>query len=538
MGGGADAPLTLLQIGPGSGRSPSRAPLRHRTIVAVTPDVPSEPDPASEPNPASEPDQARESNPGGDSSPGGESDAPRDPDADAPSDDVRTPTTFAEIGLRPRVLRAITAAGFTDPLPVQAHAIPDVLAGLDVVVSAETGSGKTLAYLAPLASLLLSGARRRGDAPRAVILVPTRELAQQVADVADRIARAAGLRVVLVHGGVPVSREARELKHGSDVVIATPGRLADHARRGGYRSERVAHLVLDEADRMLDMGFRDAVLALVTKMPPERQTLLLSATVPPELEKLAVELLREPTRIKAETGGDGAAVPEGIEHRATVVRQPLKRLLLPLILDDPAVRAALVFVNTRHRCEVLARLLSEQGVPAEALHGARSQTERNAALDGCRAGEVRVLVATDLAERGLDLPHLTHVINFDLPGKPATYAHRVGRTARAFGKGIALTLVTPPEEHSMQGIAKRLGVRVAWTVVEAFDYEQRPEGLDPLIPPKKRGRSPAGDPDAPKRKIVNPVRQKQEFWDRARKRRQSKRDDLPGPDPGPHRRRR
>ncbi len=446
---------------------------------------------------------------------------------------------FAAFDVAPALREALAATGFERPLPVQADAIPPALAGRDVVVSAETGSGKTLAYLVPVAHRLLSTATGTatgtgaGDGrPRALVLAPTRELAIQVASVADALLAPPGLRCARLTGGEPVRIQARVLAAGCDLVIATPGRLLDHARRGNLRADAIRTVVLDEADRMLDLGFLPHVRRCLALVPPPRQTLLYSATIPAAIEELAAELLDDPVRVRA-AADDDRPIPPGIRHQVSIVRAPLKRLLLAHLLQRDDVRTALVFTSSRFRCGALARWLNEVGVAAESLHAGRKQEDRDAALTGFRESRLRVLVATDLAERGLDLPNLTHVIIFDLPRRPETYAHRVGRTARAFGEGTAITLAAPPERKHTAKLAARVGVEVEIVTFDGFDYDQRPTGLDPMGP-QNRGQQRDDESEEaraarPRRRRTSPERQKAAFWERARNARKKQAPRNPNP---------
>jgi ATP-dependent RNA helicase RhlE len=444
---------------------------------------------------------------------------------------------FASFDLPAPIADVLGHAGFEVPLPVQRDALPPALRGRDVVVSAETGSGKTLAFVLPLAARLLAGTP--GVLPRALILAPTRELAAQVRGVADSILRPLGLSTVLVTGGTPRGPQTRALSDGCDLIVATPGRLLDHARRGAFRTDHCRTVVLDEADRMLDLGFLPDARRCLDLLPIPRQTLLFSATIPKPVEELADELLDDPVRVRAEEDAE-RPVPPGIRHEATIVRAPMKRLLLVHLLQDEAIGSALVFVNSRFRCAALARVLNEEGTPADSLHAGRSQEDRDAALAAFRDGSLRVLIATDLAERGLDLRRLTHVINFDLPKQPERYAHRVGRTARAFGEGTAITMAAAPEKDDLAAIAETVGVEIPLVTYDGFDYAQRPEGLDPLIPRedlrrKDEERRQRAE-ELPKWKRGDARKQKSAFWERARDAR--KRQAPKNPNPGKRRRRR
>jgi ATP-dependent RNA helicase RhlE len=423
---------------------------------------------------------------------------------------------FSDLGLDARVVAGLRRAGFQTALPVQASAIPAILGGRDVVVSAETGSGKTIAFLAPIASGLLTTPRRRGV--RVVVLVPTRELALQVAEVAETLGHATQLRCAVVYGGVGYGDQSTALRGGVPIVVATPGRLLDHLRRGNVQLHHVAAVVLDEADRMLEMGFIEDVRRIVGETPAERQTLLFSATIDSRVEALSRDLLRDPVRLAVGERAGGRAMPSGLRHQATLVRAPLKVPLLVHLLHDPTWESVLVFARTRHRCGALADALVAAGVSAAALHSERSQTEREEALARFRRGELQALVATDVAERGLDIPRVTHVVNFDLPGASDTYLHRVGRTARVGGEGVALTLVAPDEQGRLVRDARTLGIAIDVGPVPGFDYAQRPPAKDALAEPVVRGRRRRKDGDAgpaPRTK-GDP---KKAFWAKVRKRR-------------------
>jgi ATP-dependent RNA helicase RhlE len=440
-------------------------------------------------------------------------------------------TTFRVLGLHDRVVAALAAMRFDKPLPVQAAAIPAALAGRDVVVSAETGSGKTLAYLAPIASLLLTSPHRRGV--RVVVLVPTRELAVQVADVAGKLAGFTRQRCAAVYGGVGYGEQTQALRSGVPIVVATPGRLLDHMKRGNAQLHHVGALVLDEADRMLDMGFVDDVRRIVAETPAERRTMLFSATIDDRIAALARDLLRDPVRVKVGEEAHRAAIPAGLRHEAAVVRAPLKLSLLVHLLHDPTWESVLVFAKTRQRCGALAEALVAAGVSAAALHSDRSQTEREDALARFRVGELQALVATDVAERGLDIPRVTHVVNFDLPGNADTYLHRVGRTARVGGEGVALSLVAPSEERHLRKIVDTLGVGLEPASIPTFDFEQPPPSHDPLVHREDRPvgrterkaarlRTDSSGQGGPPRRPGEPRDPKTRFWARARARRKGR----------------
>lgn len=429
-------------------------------------------------------------------------------------------SSFHDLALDSRVVGALRRAALTTPLPVQSATIPPALAGRDVVVSAQTGSGKTLAYLAPLSSMLLTGPRRRGV--RVLVLVPTRELALQVTEVAETLRSGTRLACAAVYGGVGYGEQSNALRRGAAIVVATPGRLLDHMKRGNCQLHHVGALVLDEADRLLEMGFVEDVRRIAAETPAARQTLLFSATIDAKVEALARDLLRDPVRVRADgANADEAAMPSSLRHHATIVRAPLKLPLLVHLLHDPTWESVLVFARTRHRCEALAQALVAAGVSASALHADRSQAEREEALARFRRGELQALVATDVAERGLDIPRVTHVVNFDLPGATDTYLHRAGRTARVGAEGTAMTFAAPDEEVRLRRDAATLGVEVDVSPVSGFDYDQRPPSKDALAEPRDRGRrrgrraaEDAGD-DTPS----SPADPRAAFWARVRARR-------------------
>jgi len=431
---------------------------------------------------------------------------------------VTASSTFHDLGLDPSIVGALRRAGFDAPLPVQSAAIPPALAGRDVVASAQTGSGKTLAYLAPLSSLLLTGPRRSGV--RVLVLVPTRELALQVAEVAETLRGATRLSCAAVYGGVGYGDQSKAFRRGVPVVVATPGRLLDHMKRGNCHLHHVAALVLDEADRMLEMGFVEDVRRIVGETPAERQTLLFSATIDARVEALSRDLLRDPVRVRVGDAGQEHAIPTGLVHKATIVRAPLKVPLLVHLLHDPTWESVLVFTKTRHRCGALADALVKAGVSAAALHSERSQREREEALLRFRNGELQALVATDVAERGLDIPRVTHVINFDLPGSSHTYLHRVGRTARVGTEGVAMTLVAPDEDVRLRRDARTLGVEFDIGPVAGFDYTQRPPSTDALAePPQRHGHRRRRDEGEGAPRPPTPSDPKKAFWAKVRARR-------------------
>ena len=376
--------------------------------------------------------------------------------------------SFSSFTLHPDLLRAVDALGYTVPTPIQKDAIPPAVAGRDVLACAMTGSGKTAAFLLPILERLLAAPARGGV--RALVLAPTRELAAQIDEQRAALGRFTRLTGAAVFGGVAMGPQETALRRGVDVLVATPGRLLDHLQRGTARLGVVETLVLDEADRMLDMGFLPDIRRILKYVPIARQTLLFSATMPPTIVALARELLVRPVTLDVERPAAPAA---GVNHAAYPVASELKLPLLVELLRQPGVRNALVFTRTKHRANRLADGLSRRGVAADRIHGNRSQAQRTQALAAFKDGRCRVLVATDIAARGIDVTGLSHVVNFDVPPAPEDYIHRVGRTARAEAVGDALTLVSPGEEADLRSIERAVGTRIPRVTLPDFDYGAR-----------------------------------------------------------------
>jgi ATP-dependent RNA helicase RhlE len=354
--------------------------------------------------------------------------------------------------------------GFVRPTPIQSEAIPHALRGGDVLASAVTGSGKTAAFLLPVLHQIVD--RPRGKT-RALVLAPTRELALQIVADLTGLARFTGLRAAAIHGGVGMGPQETALRRGVDVVVATPGRLLDHFQHSYAALRDVEHLVLDEADRMLDMGFLPDVRRILRHIPKPKQTLFFSATMPPEIEALAREILRTPATVALQRR---AAPANGVTQTLYPVPSALKGRLLVGLLESGLVNQALVFTRTKHRADRVAKLLVREGVTAERIHGNRSQPQRTKALADFKAGRFRVLVATDIAARGIDVEALGHVVNFDVPAVPEDYIHRVGRTARAQATGEAFTLVTPEDEDDVRRIERALGSQLTRARLAGFEY--------------------------------------------------------------------
>jgi len=376
--------------------------------------------------------------------------------------------SFADLKLHPSLLKAMKELGFARPTPVQSGAIPPTLAGRDILASAHTGSGKTAAFLLPIVQHLLD--RPRG-ATRALVLTPTRELAAQIVEHLADLAVHTPITGASIIGGVGMGPQEHAFRSGTDVLVATPGRLLDHLRSPYAKLHSLEFLVIDEADRMLDMGFLPEIRRVLRHVPARRQTLLFSATLPAPIVQLSAELLREPVRVRMERSA-GPAV--GITQAVYPVPQELKASLLVALLERGDIQDALVFTRTKHRANRVAAFLVRHRIEAERIHGNRSQSARTSALDGFKRGKYRVLVATDIAARGIDVEALGHVVNFDVPKAPEDYVHRVGRTARAEATGDAFTFVAPDEEEELRRIEKVIGRRLPRVTVPDFDYQARP----------------------------------------------------------------
>ncbi len=371
-------------------------------------------------------------------------------------------TTMAGLDLIPALAEAVADMGYTQPTPIQAKGIPVVLAGRDLIGCAATGTGKTAAFLLPILQRLHAG---EPAGCRALILSPTRELALQIDEQALALGYHVGISAAAVVGGVPMGPQDRALRDGSDIVVATPGRLLDHMRAGYVNFSRLEVLVLDEADRMLDMGFLPDIQRILATLPATRQTLLFSATMSPRIRRLAGEILRDPVTVTV----DQQKPATGIAHSVCAVPQERKAALLSVLLRSDAMRSVLVFVRRKIDADRLARSVSRAGVDATSIHADRTQPERVAALEAFRRGQYPVLVATDVAARGLDVDGISHVINFDVPRSSDDYIHRAGRTARAGAVGEVITFVSPDEEECLTEIQHALGFTVPRRIVPGFD---------------------------------------------------------------------
>ncbi len=376
---------------------------------------------------------------------------------------------FSSLDLHPDLLRGIKELGFTRPTPIQADAIPPALAGRDVLACAQTGSGKTAAFLLPILHQLMDKPRRT---TRTLILTPTRELAAQILADLNDLAVHTPITGAAVFGGVGMGPQEHAFRSGVDVMIATPGRLLDHFKAPYGKLPGIEYLVLDEADRMLDMGFLPDIKRILKHVPAKRQTLFFSATMPAPIMSLVREMLKDPVLINLERQSKPAV---GITQAIYPVAQELKSTLLLTLLQRGEMQEVLVFTRTKHRANRLHAFLSKHGIPAERIHGNRSQAQRTEALAGFKKGKYRVLVATDIVARGIDIEELGHVVNFDVPLVPEDYIHRIGRTARAEATGDAFTFVAPEEEGELRQIEKVLNKRLPRVTVPDFDYRAKPE---------------------------------------------------------------
>ncbi len=369
---------------------------------------------------------------------------------------------FSKLGLAPKVVDGVRAAGYTVPTPIQLRAIPVILEGRDLIGSAQTGTGKTAAFALPIISRL----GQRG-ALRALVLEPTRELAAQVETAIRDYARFTNLRTVVLFGGTGYGRQDQVLRQGADIVVATPGRLLDQIQRGMLRLSQIEILVLDEADRMLDMGFLPDVRRIVERCPRARQTMLFSATIPPEIEQLCNWALRNPETIEI---GQRRSPAETVTHALYAVDIGQKQELLEELLRRTDYDQVLIFCRTKHGADRVARKLNQEGHAVAVLHSNRTQSERERALNGFRDGRYEVMVATDIAARGIDVEQISHVINFDVPHHPEDYVHRIGRTGRAQSVGDAFTIMTGEDVQEIAAIERFIGQKIPRVKIAGFNY--------------------------------------------------------------------
>jgi superfamily II DNA/RNA helicase len=403
--------------------------------------------------------------------------------------------TFQDVGLDATLLRALDACGFTAPTEIQSKALPPALDGRDLLASAQTGTGKTAAFALPIIQRLLKKPVKRGHGPRALILTPTRELATQVTDVFTSLGKYAHIQQGTIVGGVSFGPQNRLLRSPLEVLVATPGRLIDHMDRGNIDFSRLEVLVLDEADRMLDMGFLKAVTQIIKATPSDRQTMLFSATLEGKILEVAKKYLRNPERVQLAAAKQRHESIDQWMH--PVQDQSKKRAMLDHLLADPTMNQVVVFAGTKWRAKKLSTSLSKEGHSSAPLQGNMTQSARQRTMDQMRDGKVRILVATDVAARGLDVPGITHVINFDLPMTPEDYIHRIGRTGRNGASGIAISLVAPDERSKLGEIERLIGQSVEPRTVDGLTsaHDERATPVAKKRPQGRRNRSNSNNPN-------------------------------------------
>ncbi len=413
--------------------------------------------------------------------------------------------SFDELGLKAELLSAVAAEGYTKPTPIQEKSIPVVLEGRDVLAGAQTGTGKTAAFTLPMLQILSQGGgtTQRGRLPRALVLTPTRELAAQVGESVDTYGKNLRLTSTIIYGGVGINPQISSLRRGVDIVVGTPGRLLDHAGQGTLKLSRVEILVLDEADRMLDMGFIHDIKRILKLLPKERQNLLFSATYSDDIKRLADGLLHNPEMIQVARSNAAIETVTQVMHP---VGQTRKRALLSHLIKEGDWNRVLVFTRTKHGANRLSKQLITDGVTATAIHGNKSQAARTKALSDFKKGTVKALVATDIAARGLDIDRLPHVVNFDLPNVPEDYVHRIGRTGRAGETGVAVSLVSGEERGLLSGIERLLRSKIQKEIIPGFSQEDpagsRPDTRDARgrhDQPRKTGGFRKGRPSSQRR---------------------------------------
>ncbi len=396
---------------------------------------------------------------------------------------------FSKLGLDPVLIKGIRAMGYLEPTAIQTRAIPELLAGHDMLGCAQTGTGKTAAFVLPMLHKFKKNKGERGI--RGLVVTPTRELAAQVETVVRDCARFTHLQSLAVYGGVPIGPQQKKLRQGVDVLVATPGRLLDLSERGDVKLDRVQVAVLDEADRMLDMGFLPDVRRILRLLPRERQTMLFSATLPPDIQTVVRDALQDPVTIEI---GRRAAPAAGIEHFIFPVAAAQKTQLVVQLLEQYNMESTLVFTRTKYRADRVATQLQRRNISVTRLHSNRTQSQREVSLAGFKRGRYDVLVATDIASRGIDVEGISHIVNYDVPSHPEDYVHRIGRTARAEATGTAITLMAPDEAVAVQAIERFLGEAVPVKDLEGFDYAPRLMPLASQKPAnafsKKAGRRP------------------------------------------------
>ncbi len=401
---------------------------------------------------------------------------------------------FNQFNLDSRLNTGIRQAGFETPTPIQESAIPLAISGHDIIGTAQTGTGKTAAFVLPILNKLLKGPRNK---TRALIITPTRELAEQIHQTIIELGKGTNLRSVSIYGGVGPTPQIDALRRGVEIVVACPGRLLDHIQNQHAKLGGVEILVLDEADRMLDMGFLPDIKRILNLLPNKRQTMLFSATFPKEIEQLARQTLQNPQRVSI-----GLALPaHTVSHTLYPVPQHLKKGLLFQLLNETDTDSVLIFTRTKHRAQKLAKQLNDKGYNATSLHSNRSQSQRTSALKGFKQGQFQIMVATDIAARGLDIESISHVINFDMPDTPDAYIHRIGRTGRATRSGKAFTLTTPEDDDMVRKIEKIMKEKLPTEIIPDFDYK----AAKPDYPDNNNGRS---KPNRPSNGANRPARQR------------------------------
>jgi len=426
-------------------------------------------------------------------------------------------TNFTDLGLAEPLVRALEAKGYSTPTPIQAQAIPYVLEGRDLLGIAQTGTGKTAAFVLPsIQRLVDSGKRVLPTHCRMLVLAPTRELASQIAESARAYGKFSRMTVATVFGGTSINKNRQDMSRGVDILVATPGRLLDLIEQRFVSLNLIETLVLDEADQMLDLGFIHALRKIVKMVPRQRQTLFFSATMPQSIRELADQFIKDPALVSIKPA---ATTAERVEQFATLVNQAEKQALLTMTLRDPAIERVLVFTRTKHGADRVVRLLGGNGIAANAIHGNKSQANRERALAAFKSGEVPVLVATDIAARGIDVSGVSHVINFELPNVPEQYVHRIGRTARAGKDGIAISFVADDERPYLRDIekvtrqkiplkalpenflaeaAKIVSTRSKQSVTAQQERDERPRGPRGVRPPRKTHEARPANPYAPR----------------------------------------
>jgi len=399
---------------------------------------------------------------------------------------------FQQFSFHPKVVAGINALGYTTPTPIQAQAIPKIMAGHDLMGLAQTGTGKTAAFALPILHRLMQGPRKQ---VRALVIAPTRELAEQINDAILELGQQTRLKSITVYGGVGVNPQVEKLKNGVEIVVACPGRLLDHINQGTIDLTNLELLVLDEADQMFDMGFLPDIRRILKHLPAQRQTMLFSATMPTEIRGLAREILRDPATVQV----DHVAPAATVSHALYPVAQHLKTPLLMQLLKHTDTDSVLIFTRTKHRAKRVGEQLEKAGYTAASLQGNLSQNRRQAAMDGFRNGTYQILVATDIAARGIDVSQVSHVINYDIPDTSEAYIHRIGRTGRAARNGDAFTMVTDEDTIMVKAIERTLGAAIERRTVEGFDYNvPAPRKDDEFARPPRPPRPPRNQPKAKK----------------------------------------